>query len=294
MAWAVCAGTLDRAKSSANSSHHGIARMRRLIHLSVTAALVALGVGPAWGQSAPAKDEPKTAAEAKKADEEKLKAAERMAAEERLRYAREIQEAHRKLQAELEARAAELMKLQEQRALEERKRALETYKAGEATVRQKTAETPRSSVLQPAPPIPPQPPPPVRWTVAEPVPTADPLAALKPLVRSDDPKVAALAAQLAEALANRAQQPKPAVGVPAVAGRLSLEGVPFKRPEVKTAGEPLKAVVVTDKNVKVPESGSSLRMSADGKTAAVIAADGSVTVFDTASGKELMRFPVQK
>ena len=35
-------------------------------------------------------------------------------------------------------------------------------------------------------------------------------------------------------------------------------------------------------------------MSADGKTAAVVAADGTVTVYDTATGKEMMRFPVKK
>lgn len=39
---------------------------------------------------------------------------------------------------------------------------------------------------------------------------------------------------------------------------------------------------------------STLRISADGKTAAVVSADGTVTIFDVASGKELMSFPGKK
>ena len=40
--------------------------------------------------------------------------------------------------------------------------------------------------------------------------------------------------------------------------------------------------------------GSMLRLSADGKTAAVVGGDGTVTIFDVASGKELMKFPGKK
>jgi hypothetical protein len=39
---------------------------------------------------------------------------------------------------------------------------------------------------------------------------------------------------------------------------------------------------------------STLRMSTDGKTAAVISGDGTVTVFDVATGKQVMRFPGKK
>jgi hypothetical protein len=276
--------------------------MRTLLSLAMTAALVACGVGPALGQSAPAKDELKVAqarqkeaeaalqaaqeAEAKRkaqlqlslqaalADAEK-QAAERKAAEEKLRYAREVQDAHQKLKAELEARARELEKLRDQLADEAKKKA--------ATIKEGVLSKPQPP--QPATGV-------VRWAAEQPV--ADPLAAIKPLIRSDDPKVAMLAAQLAEALAKKAPQPKPPV---VVAGQLHFEGAgQTLRLESKpvATSEPLKVVVSTDKVVKVAEPVSSLRMSADGKTAAVIAADGSVTVFDAASGKELMRFPVKK
>jgi ABC-type molybdate transport system ATPase subunit len=97
-------------------------------------------------------------------------------------------------------------------------------------------------------------------------------------------------------LAKKTSEAKPM----AVTGRLVLDAGRQTTVRVEgkptAAGEPLK-VVVFDRDVKTTKaeaSGSSLRMSADGKTAAVIAADGSVTVFDTASGKEMMRFPVKK
>lgn len=308
--------------------------MRTLLTMTLTAALVAFGVGMARGQSAPVKDEKKVAEQRLKAAEEALKAAqlqanlqaalkeaeavrqaeatrqatakaeqekrmaeERKAAEEKLRYAQQIHDAHRKLQAELEARTAELRKLQEQRAAEESKKVIEAYKEA-ATLKFKSPESPRTPVVQP-PPAPPVLG--VRRVVAEPTPSADPIAAIKLLVLSEDPKVAALAKQLVEAMATqradgqtkKAPQSKPPV--PAVAsGRLVLTAESEKRPVVVTQGEPLKVFVNTEKIVKVPESYSNLRMSADGKTAAVIAADGSVTVFDTVSGKELMKFPVKK
>ena len=261
MGWVVCAGGVDRADSPPKSSHHEIVSMRTLIQSSIAAALVAFGGGPMWGQSAPVKDEKKVAEE-------------RKAAEEKLRYAREVQDAHQKLKADLEARARDLEKLRDQLADEAKKKA--------TTIKEGILSKP-----QPATGV-------VRLIAGE------PLAAIKPLILSDDPQVAALAAQLAELLAKKAPQSKPPVGAAAVGGKLVVEGGPIKRSEVKTGSEPLKVVVVTDKsvstdkNAKVPETYASLRMSADGKTAAVTAADGSVTVFDTASGKELMRFPVQK
>ncbi|HUR54797.1 MAG TPA: hypothetical protein VMZ71_11745 [Gemmataceae bacterium] len=268
--------------------------MRALIRSNIAAALVAFGVGPAWGQSAPVKDEKKVADE-RKAAEEKLQYAreiqeahhklqaelERKTAEQRARYAREIQEAGLKAKAELEARARELEKLRDQLADEAKKKA--------TAVKEGVLSKPQPP--QPATGV-------VRLVDGKPAP--DPLAAIKPLILSDDPKVAALAAQLAELIAKKTPQSKPPVGVPAVAVKGYVDVGPIKRPEVRTGSEPLKVVVVTDKsvstdkNVKVPETYASLRMSADGKTAAVTAADGSVTVFDTASGKELMRFPVKK
>lgn len=43
-----------------------------------------------------------------------------------------------------------------------------------------------------------------------------------------------------------------------------------------------------------PASASMLRLSSDGKTAAVVGGDGTVTIYDVASGKELMKFPGKK
>lgn len=47
--------------------------------------------------------------------------------------------------------------------------------------------------------------------------------------------------------------------------------------------------------LEFPDSGaSSLKLAADGKTAAVVAGDGTVTIYDVATGKELMKFPGKK
>lgn len=221
--------------------------------------LLAFGVGPVAAQSAPLKDEPRKRAE----DERKL-------AEERAKYAREMEDANRKLQLQLEVNQRKL-KLE----LEAKARELQALRDQAAEDVKRKAEGPKPGQ-------------PVEVRVLEAVRTAtapsDPAAALRPLTKSGDPKVAALAGELLERLTK---------SPPAVAARL-VPGMPQLTPP--KPGEPFKMVVVTDgsKNVKAPEASSSLRMSADGKTAAVIAADGSVTVFDTASGKELMRFPVKK
>jgi hypothetical protein len=231
--------------------------MRTLSHLTVAVALTAFGVSPALGQSAPLKDE-----------QQKRVEAERRAAEERAVYARQVQAAQERVKVELEAKARELEKLRDQLSEEVRRR----------------TERPSQPAIG------------VRSIVTQPVPAADPLAALKPLLRSEDPKVAALAAQLTELLAKKAP----------LRVELSTLQSPLRRIDeqvrlpIKVGGaptsEPLK-VVVFDRDVKTTktvEAGSSLRMSADGKSAAVVAADGTVTVYDTASGKELMRFPVKK
>jgi K(+)-stimulated pyrophosphate-energized sodium pump len=119
--------------------------------------------------------------EIKKAVDEKKAADERKAAEDRIRYVREVQEAHRKLQAELEARTAELRKLQEQKVAEERKRAAEELGRATKAVEgargwQKTPETSRT----PGPPTTPLPGGAgvVRWVVAEPILAGDPLEAI--------------------------------------------------------------------------------------------------------------------
>ena len=235
--------------------------MRTLPHLTA-AVLLALGASPAFGQSAPVKE-----------DQQKRVDAERKAAEERARYAREVQQAHEKLKAELEAKARQLEALRDQLA-EEVKRKAEAAKA--------------------QPPVGVPPGVAVRRVEAVPVQPSDPTAALRALTKSSDSKVATLAANL---LAEITKKAAPVTGSPTTA-RLILTG------EATKPGEPLKVVVVndgavksmktTEKPVKVPEAYSSLRMSADGKAAAVVAADGTVTVYDTASGKEIMKFPAKK
>jgi hypothetical protein len=116
--------------------------------------------------------------------------------------------------------------------------------------------------------------------------------------------VAALAKEL---LAQLKKQPAP----PGFGG-----GVPFKfefapapggeKPKAEaTPGTPLQLELKVEGGkhlfMVVPEGpkpggvgGSTMRMSADGKTAAVVGADGSITIFDVASGKEVMKFPAKK
>ncbi|HEY3787272.1 MAG TPA: hypothetical protein VGL71_00400 [Urbifossiella sp.] len=82
---------------------------------------------------------------------------------------------------------------------------------------------------------------------------------------------------------------------------LKLEGTTDKPTPAKPApggakpGEP-RVVMVGEMQLElVKQPGpSTLKMSADGKTAAVVGHDGTVTVFDVASGKELMKFPGKK
>ena len=83
----------------------------------------------------------------------------------------------------------------------------------------------------------------------------------------------------------------------ALKGQQPLEWKVQPRPaeELKTER---RIVVVGDKStapVQLPTSGgSTLRLSADGKTAAVVTGDETVTIYDVASGKELMKFPGKK
>jgi hypothetical protein len=142
---------------------------------------------------------------------------------------------------------------------------------------------------------------------------ADPAHAhLRGLTKHSDPKVAALAKELLERLAKPAA-PKGQLSVPGfgllndIEFQIELtpnhkktfellfapdgkgEGIPF---EFKSA----QIQIVNDEPAKAgpAKAASSLRMSTDGKAAAVTTADGTVVVYDVASGRELMRFPGKK
>jgi hypothetical protein len=144
---------------------------------------------------------------------------------------------------------------------------------------------------------------------------ADPaVIALHGLLKSNDPKVVALAKELLDVLAKSQTQPGVQRGggldwkiVPAAP--LKLEGFPFSG----KPGQPLElrfetipgaksGTVVEERKVDVARpagpaaatGASNLKMSADGKTAAVVNADGSIVIFDVATGKEQLRFPARK
>ncbi|HXD86389.1 MAG TPA: hypothetical protein VN641_07835 [Urbifossiella sp.] len=83
---------------------------------------------------------------------------------------------------------------------------------------------------------------------------------------------------------------KKPLGSPGSGVQLQFEGNSPK-PEKNARG----VVVVGEMHMKLAGPGpSTLKMSADGKTAAVVSDDGTVTIFDVASGKELMKFPGKK
>ena len=210
---------------------------------------------------------------------------------------------------------------------------------------------PAAKPALPAPPAAPK----IAWAQLH---GGDPLAAIKPLAASKDPKVAALAKELLEHLAKAAPQPaqtrelhlelvKPAQGggvfefkalpadmlkaVPATPGQLEFKVVPFPGGEsAKTEPKTVERRVVVVGDAETPKAGSTerrvvvvegkpteghktvtatvveakpaapvggantLKLSADGKTAALLAADGTITIFDVASGKEMMKFSGKK
>jgi hypothetical protein len=141
------------------------------------------------------------------------------------------------------------------------------------------------------------------------------IAALEKLAKSSDPKVAALAKELLAAL------PKPVTSKPGTfllewdghqpggnpGGGLEfrLEGPPLAKLK---PGAPIELKIENfefefEPNLKVQKpqvasdtksGGSTLKMSADGKTAAVVGADGSNVIYDVATGKEQMRFPAKR
>jgi hypothetical protein len=131
---------------------------------------------------------------------------------------------------------------------------------------------------------------------------ADPAhAQLLALTKHADPKIAALATELLGLL--KKKSPKGAaieivlepgsfkldkvidlknIGIVLEPGSFKFEA-PAEKPRTRT---PVKEESVTGT--------SSLKMSSDGKTAAVVATDGSVVVYDVATGRELMRFAGRK
>ncbi len=147
-------------------------------------------------------------------------------------------------------------------------------------------ETPRPV---PAPPTPA----PVRPTWVVPASPADATSALRGLVRHSDPKIAALAAELLERLA-KVTPPVAVVPAPRTPWKVEVLTPPGSNPAPPTIEfKPTPRMIVIGDRAPAPTA-SSLKLSTDGKTAAVVGADGGVVVYDVASGRELMRFPGKK
>lgn len=139
-----------------------------------------------------------------------------------------------------------------------------------------------------------------------------PFEALRALKNHNDPTVARLASQLIEQLE---RLPKPTLNTRAPGATMwqievKPEGMKFEGP----GGPPrtpfgwgtlppgssapalgvIKAEGVLTPQTRSPEGASTLKMSTDGKLAAVVAADGSISIFDVASGKQVMSFGSRK
>jgi hypothetical protein len=186
----------------------------------------------------------------------------------------------------------------------------------------KDREAKKAETAKPVPPPPVPPKATVAWAQLQPA--GDANGALKALTASKDPKVAEMAKQLLEHLSKAAPQPgKPLelhlqLAKPAAGGgtfefktapdtkpgsQLEFKVVPFPgTPAVKAEpAKPVEArVVVVGEKLADPvrsvtfsakaEGASTLKLSADGKTAALLAGDGTITIFDVATGKETMKF----
>jgi hypothetical protein len=208
------------------------------------------------------------------------------ALKEHLRLLEQLRARDAKKAANLAAEQAEA----EAKALEARlRRLLEEFREQEA----KRPITPERHSAQPAPgtPAPGQS---NRggWMVIPAQPQMDPLGLLHNLAKNTDPKIAALARELLERLAKTpAPGSTPLAVKPPTAGKpieLEVELVPDgSRPGLPVVVKPPTRVVVKDEG---PKASSTLKMSADGKTAAVVSADGTIVVYDVATGRELMRF----
>jgi hypothetical protein len=148
------------------------------------------------------------------------------------------------------------------------------------------------------------------------------VAALEKLAKSSDPKVAALAKELLGAMKHSTPggdgklllqfdgapggkpgvlefniKPPPSAPKPGIPFELKFDDLKFDLqqgvPNIK--GQPNIIIVGEAKGGTTPAAGgSTLKMSADGKTAAVVGADGTITIYDVATGKEQMRFPGKK
>ncbi len=143
------------------------------------------------------------------------------------------------------------------------------------------------------------------------VPAADPAIALKLLlVKSTDPKVIALTRELLALLEKQSPQKPPAPRDP-FKGEVVPDGAkpkPGQPPHLEFKFEGFNLESRKPNAGGVPDAGkggllmttapaagaSSLKLSADGKTAAVVGADGSITIYDVATGKEQLKFPAKK
>lgn len=267
-----------------------VSKIKSLLSVMLVGGMVlgGVGVGLSTGGAAVAQSEARplvALVPAAPAEQPKPAASPRTEVEERL------QQLRAQLQ-ELEARKAAEDRLQQ---LLKQLRELEGKKAVDAK--------------NPAPPANPflggglQPEPGAAWQVLPGQPAADPaLAALQGLLKSPDPKVAALAKELLTLL------PKPAVPAP---GTGPLAGGAWGGKPGATApveprlnrlapaannpwGNPAGGLTRTPATETSVWGVSSLKLSADGKTAAVVSADGTITVYDVASGKEQMKFSGKK
>jgi hypothetical protein len=140
-------------------------------------------------------------------------------------------------------------------------------------------------------------------------------AALKDLAHSKDPKVAGLARELLGLLARSDSKPggdgrgfqfnfAPGSTKPSKPAEQKARGLELKfetapgKPggDQQKGGEKRIVVVAEGGKGSFAASGatSSLKLSADGKTAAVVGSDGTVTIYDVATGRETMRFAGKK
>jgi hypothetical protein len=161
----------------------------------------------------------------------------------------------------------------------------------------------------PTPPLPPAPSKPMVWTTPAQGggDSSSAMAAVKGLLSSKDPKTVALARELLEHLARSTAKPEggaqfefhlaPSPGGKAI--ELKLESLSKVKPgagaDYRVTPPAVERRVVVAAERTGPAGGSStLKLSADGKVAAIVDADGTVTVFDVVSGKEMMKFAGKK
>jgi hypothetical protein len=296
--------------------------MPTLRRLTVAAALAvgglaAVGLSPASGrqpQPAPAEAEVKALEQKLRALMAELQAREReakAAAETALRAAAREREAVARAAAQ-ERRARDAAAFQRAEAEAQERRAREALEDAlratrEEEAKKKAADQTPKKADAPATPARPG----TGWrVVGQPQPAPDAArAALDGLTKHPDPKVAAAAKELLDRLAKAeppARKAAPPKAAPPKAGQPFEIEVVLDPGTMKPDGLPFdfksgRLVIVADDGKKpgaakpaAPAAATSLKMSADGKSAAVVSADGTVTVFDVATGRELMTFPGKK